>query len=196
MESNPRLDEFETAAVPHFNELYRVASRVLGNRSDAGDVVQETFLQAWKCFDRFETGTNCRAWLYKILFNVIRQSRRKAWRFNRRFVYDDDDRTIDETLGYLPLMGEHLDEKRVSAAFEKLPEAYREIVLLVDVHELAYREAAEALDVPIGKVMSRLSRARSILRGELADLAAAYGIGETSCEKSTRPREYVVARVG
>lgn len=193
MTIDPRLEEFETAAVPHFNELYRMASRVLGNRSDAGDIVQETFLQAWKCFDRFETGTNCRAWLYKILFNVIRQNRRKAWRYNLRFVHDDEERTIEETLGYEPLIGEHLDEKRVNAAFEKLPETYREVVLLVDVHELAYREAAEALDVPIGTVMSRLSRGRAQLRQELADLAAAYGIGEATVEKSTRSREYLVA---
>lgn len=194
MPSDPRLEEFETAAVPHFNELYRMASRVLGNRSDAGDIVQETFLQAWKCFDRFETGTNCRAWLYKILFNVIRQSRRKAWRYNLRFVHDDDERTIEETLGYEPLIGEHLDEKRVNAAFEKLPDAYREVVLLVDVHELSYREAADALDVPIGTVMSRLSRGRSLLRTELTDLAAAYGIGETRVEKDAVGREYGVAR--
>lgn len=195
MTSDPRLEEFETAAVPHFSELYRMASRVVGNRSDAGDIVQETFLQAWKCFDRFETGTNCRAWLYKILFNVIRQNRRKAWRYNLRFVHDDDERTIEETLGYEPLIGEHLDEKRVNAAFEKLPEAYREVVLLVDVHELAYREAAEALDVPIGTVMSRLSRGRAQLRMELADLAAAYGIGDVKNEKSVTSREYVVAEV-
>lgn len=193
MTSDPRLEEFETAAVPHFNELYRMASRVLGNRSDAGDIVQETFLQAWKCFDRFETGTNCRAWLYKILFNVIRQNRRKAWRYNLRFVHDDEERTIEETLGYEPLIGEHLDEKRVNAAFEKLPETYREVVLLVDVHELAYRETAEALDVPIGTVMSRLSRGRAQLRRELADLAAAYGIGDVKDEKSMISREYVVA---
>lgn len=193
MTIDPRLEEFETAAVPHFNELYRMASRVLGNRSDAGDIVQETFLQAWKCFDRFETGTNCRAWLYKILFNVIRQNRRKAWRYNLRFVHDDEERTIEETLGYEPLIGEHLDEKRVNAAFEKLPETYREVVLLVDVHELAYREAAEALDVPIGTVMSRLSRGRAQLRQELADLAAAYGISGATVEKSTRSREYLVA---
>lgn len=194
MPSDPRLEEFETAAVPHFNELYRMASRVLGNRSDAGDIVQETFLQAWKCFDRFETGTNCRAWLYKILFNVIRQSRRKAWRYNLRFVHDDDERTIEETLGYEPLVGEHLDEKRVNAAFERLPDAYREVVLLVDVQELSYREAADALDVPIGTVMSRLSRGRSLLRTELTDLAAAYGIGETRVEKEAVGREYGVAR--
>ena len=196
MSHDPRLEEFETAAVPHFNELYRMASRVLGNRSDAGDIVQETFLQAWKCFDRFETGTNCRAWLYKILFNVIRQNRRKAWRYNLRFVHDDDERTIEETLGYEPLIGEHLDEKRVNAAFEKLPEAYREVVLLVDVHELAYREAAEALDVPIGTVMSRLSRGRAMLRAELADLASAYGIGEPRTEKSVNTREYPALEVG
>lgn len=192
MSTDPRLEEFEKAAVPHFNELYRMASRVLGNRSDAGDIVQETFLQAWKCFDRFEIGTNCRAWLYKILFNVIRQSRRKTWRYNLRFVHDDDERTIEETLGYEPLIGEHLDEKRVNAAFETLPETYREAVLLVDVHELSYREAAEALDVPIGTVMSRLSRGRAMLRTELADLASAYGIGEAKAEKSVAVREYPV----
>lgn len=194
MPSEHRRDEFEQAAVPHFNELYRMAARVLGNPTDAGDIVQETFLQAWKSFDRFEAGTNCRAWLYKILFNVIRQSRRKAWRYNLRFVHDDDERTIEETLGYEPLVGEHLDEKRVNAAFEKLPDAYREVVLLVDVHELSYREAADALDVPIGTVMSRLSRGRSLLRTELTDLAAAYGIGETRVEKDAVGREYGVAR--
>lgn len=190
MPSEHRRDEFEQAAVPHFNELYRMAARVLGNPTDAGDIVQETFLQAWKSFDRFEAGTNCRAWLYKILFNVIRQSRRKAWRYNLRFVHDDDERTIEETLGYEPLIGGHLDEKRVNAAFEKLPDSYREAVLLVDVHELAYREAADALDVPIGTVMSRLSRGRALLRAELADLATAYGIADRKPAAESKAREY------
>jgi len=193
MANDGRLDEFESVAVPHFDELYRMASRVLGNRSDAGDVVQETFLQAWKCFDRFESGTNCRAWLYKILFNVIRQSRRKAWRYSLRFVHDDDDRTLEETLGYEPLVGEHLDEKHVSAAFDTLPETYREAVLLVDVHELSYREAADALGVPIGTVMSRLSRGRAQLRANLSDLAMAYGIGPKAPEPAISRREYTAA---
>lgn len=193
MNSQPRLEEFESVALPHMNDLVRTATRVVRDRTEANDLVQETYLQAWKSFHRFEPGTNCRAWLYKILFNVIRQSRRKAWRYSLRFVHDDDDRTLEETLGYEPLVGEHLDEKRVSAAFDTLPETYREAVLLVDVHELSYREAADALGVPIGTVMSRLSRGRAQLRVNLSDLAMAYGIGPGASEPRIGRREYIAA---
>ena len=72
-----RAEDFESAAMPHLNDLFRTALRVIGNRSEAEDLVQEAYLQAWKSFHRFELGTNCRAWLYKILFHVIGHHRRK-----------------------------------------------------------------------------------------------------------------------
>ena len=74
------MEEFESAALPHMNDLYRTAARVIGNRSEAEDLVQETYLQAWKSFHRFEPGTNCRAWLFKILFHLIQHQRRKWYK--------------------------------------------------------------------------------------------------------------------
>src|SRR5689334_24861948 len=85
----PRTDEFEAAAMPHLADLYRTATRLLADSTKADDVVQDVFLQAWKSFDRFEVGTNCRAWLYKILFHVVHHHRRK-W-FNVRMVKESEE---------------------------------------------------------------------------------------------------------
>lgn len=175
MSSQERLDEFESAALPHIDDLYRTASRVLGNRTEAGDVVQETYLQAWKSFHRFEPGTNCRAWLYKIMFHVIHHHRRKWFRMNARIVAEGE-RTLEETVAWEPPPDAAIDEK-VLGAVDDLPEVFRDVVLLVDVQELTYKEAAAVLDVPIGTVMSRLSRARRLLRERLAEYAKDYGIG-------------------
>src|SRR5258708_16347001 len=74
----PRTDEFEAAAMPHMKDIYRTAARLLGNGTGADDVVQEVYLQAWKSFGQFESGTNCRAWLFKILFHTVNHHRRKS----------------------------------------------------------------------------------------------------------------------
>src|SRR5262245_48466081 len=89
------LEGFEAEAMPHLNDLYRGASSMLGNRTEAEDIVQETYLQAWKSFHRFTPGTNCRAWLFKILFHVIQHHRRKWFRF--RFT-DDGEEMLEQRL--------------------------------------------------------------------------------------------------
>jgi len=170
-----RTDEFESAAMPYLSDLFRAAVRVIGNRSEAEDLVQEAYLQAWKSFDRFEPGTNCRAWLYKILFNVIQHHRRR-WYNNRAKIESDE--VLMETLGYEAPVRQDLSDEDVLAAFDKIPAQYREVVLLADVQEFTYKEVAETLAIPVGTVMSRLSRGRSLLRQELAGLAANYGIKE------------------
>lgn len=175
MNTQPRLDEFEAVALPHLDDLFRTAARVLGDRTDAADVVQEAYLQAWRSFHRFETGTNCRAWLYKILFHVIHHHRRRSYRMGLRIV-GEGDRSLEETVAAGEAPDDAIDAK-VLAALDNLPPPFRAAVLLVDVQEFTYREAAEALDVPIGTVMSRLSRGRRALRDELADYARLYGIG-------------------
>jgi len=172
---NAKAEDFESAAMPHLNDLFRTALRVIGNRSEAEDLVQETFLQAWKSFHRFEPGTNCRAWMYKILFHVIQHHRRK-W-YNKSSVLDADE-SVMETLAYEPSIPEHLSDEDVLAAFDKIPQHYREVVLLADVQEFSYKEVAETLGVPVGTVMSRLSRGRKLLRQELAGFAIDYGIKE------------------
>jgi RNA polymerase sigma-70 factor (ECF subfamily) len=166
-------EDFEAAAMPHLNDLFRTAARVLGDRAEAEDLVQEAYLQAWKSFHRFELGTNCRAWLFKILFHVIHHHRRK-W-FNISLFKEGDD-FLEDTLIYEAPVPQNLNDEEVLEAVEKIPRQYREVVLLADVEELAYKEIAEALSIPVGTVMSRLSRGRKLLRKELADFAESYGI--------------------
>jgi RNA polymerase sigma-70 factor (ECF subfamily) len=166
------LDEFEAAAMPHMNDLYAAARRILGSRTEAEDVVQETYLQAWKSFHRFELGTSIRAWLYKIMFHTIHHHRRKAYRL---VTVDEDNEFIFDQLAYEPPVPQELSDEEVLAALDRVPEHFRAVILLADVQEFSYKEVAEALGIPIGTVMSRLNRGRKLLRATLAGVAAGYG---------------------
>jgi RNA polymerase sigma-70 factor (ECF subfamily) len=166
-------DEFNDAALPHAAALLRMATRLCGGRDAAQDLVQETYLQAWRSFARFEPGTNCRAWLYKILIFSHSRLRRDQ---SRRPTITSLETAPDTALLFDPQTPDTLTASSVKAAFESLPDQFRLVVLLVDVEQLSYREAADALDVPIGTVMSRLNRGRRLMRQALVEQAAAYGI--------------------
>jgi RNA polymerase sigma-70 factor (ECF subfamily) len=170
--------DFESAALPHLDQLFRTAVRVLRDRTDAEDIVQETYFQALRSFHRFEPGTNCKAWLFKIMFHVIHHHRRKAYRQSMRLA-GETERPLEELAVYEPPVPRDLADEEVLAALDRVPVHYRAVVLLVDVEELAYKEAAAALGLPIGTVMSRLSRGRKFLRTELGQFAEGYGIGLT-----------------
>jgi len=170
---HPRTDEFEKAALPHLHDLYRTAARLLGDSTKAEDIVQDVYLQAWKSFDRFEPGTNCRAWLFKILINTMHHFRRK-W-FNVRTVADSEE-VLEQTVASAAPVSEHLTDEEILRALDGLPLDYRAVVLLADVEEFSYKEIAATLHVPIGTVMSRLSRGRKLLREQLSGVARAYGI--------------------
>jgi RNA polymerase sigma-70 factor (ECF subfamily) len=172
-------ERFEAEAMPHLNDIFRTATRLVGDRSRAEDVAQEVYLQAWKSFDRFEPGTNCRAWLFKILFNCVHHHRRKWFRFP---LLKETEDFIEANLKFAPPIPEHLTDEEILMALEKISAEFRAVVLLVDVEEFAYKEAAEILSIPIGTVMSRLSRGRRMLREQLTDVAHSYGIGRTSAE--------------
>ena len=172
-------ERFEREAMPYLNDIFAGAVRVMGDRSRAEDVVQEVFLQAWKSFHRFEPGTNCRAWLYKILFHSISHYRRKWFKFS--FVKEGEE-LIESCLVHTPTIPEHLTDEEILAALEKIPADYRAVILLVDVEEFAYKEAAEILAVPIGTVMSRLSRGRRLLREHLTGVARSYGFSSVLAE--------------
>lgn len=159
--------EFEQVALPHMNDLYRTATAILRNRTEADDAVQEAYLQAWKSFHRFERGTNCRAWMFRILFHVISHQRRK-W-YNRFVVSEREE--LERTTVYAAPVPEHLTDEEMIEAFRKIPQQYAEVVMLVDVQEFSYKEVQETLNIPIGTVMSRLSRGRQLLRGQLAGCA-------------------------
>lgn len=165
---------FEKEAMKHLNELYRTANRLTQNQTDAEDLVQETFMQAWKSFDRYEVGTNCRAWLYKILFNKFDHYRRKKYT-QAKYMQEADEEIFNNT-SFVASIPEYLTDTEVIKALDKLPDHYREVVLLTDVHEFSYKEAADILQIPIGTVMSRLNRARTHLRKSLAKVAGEYGI--------------------
>jgi RNA polymerase sigma-70 factor (ECF subfamily) len=170
----PTAERFESEAMPHLNDLFRTAVRLTGDRARAEDAVQEVYLQAWKSFHRFEPGTNCRAWLYKILFHCVSHERRRWFRFP---LLKESEEFVEANLVYSAPVAEHVTDEEILAALDRISSDFRAVVLLVDVEEFAYKEAAEILAVPIGTVMSRLSRGRKLLREELAGVARSYGIG-------------------
>jgi len=159
--------EFELEAMPYASDLYRTALRLLQDSGKANDAVQETYLLAWKSFERYQRGTNCKAWLYQILFNVVRHERRTWFKW---------------VTGREEDVAETMLAAAILAALDRIPRQFRECVLLVDVDEFSYKEASEMLRVPIGTVMSRLNRGRGLLRDELATVAASYGIGHTRAQ--------------
>jgi RNA polymerase sigma-70 factor, ECF subfamily len=171
----PDEQEFESEAMQHFDGLYRAAVRMVGDATEAEDIVQEVFLQAWRSFDRYERGTNCRAWLFAILFNKVQHYRRK--KFSSRVVPlgEDGEYKLDG-LASPPAVPEVITDTEILEALAKLPDNYRDAVVLADVQEFSYKETADILGVPIGTVMSRLSRGRQLLRSALADCAKDHGI--------------------
>ena len=175
----PPSDEFEAAAMPHMADIYRTASRLLGAGTGADDVVQDVYLQAWKSFAQFQPGTNCRAWLFKILFHTTHHYRRK-W-LNLRIINRSDE-VLDQTVAGSPPLPDHITDEEMLAALSEVPLDFRAVVLLIDVEEFSYKEAAGILNVPIGTVMSRLSRGRKLLRDRLAGVAQSYGIGHLKRE--------------
>ena len=155
---------FEEEVLPHADRLFRLAMWLERNRADAEDAVQETMVQAMRSFHRYQPGTNCRAWLITILQRIV--SNRRRARGRSILVSDPDDR-IAETVPFVPPVPQELTDELVLGSLRGLPLVFQEVILLCDVEDLSYKEAAEALDVPVGTVMSRLHRGRARLRASL-----------------------------
>jgi RNA polymerase sigma-70 factor (ECF subfamily) len=176
-----KVREFETVALVHLDALFRSALRLTQNRAEAEDIVQDTWLCAFRSFHRFDPGTNCRAWLFTILRNAFLTRRRRV---NQEAVGEsavsedawqsatDPDAPIRHPEDALLRSVVHGD---VDRALRELPLAHREIVILADLEGLTYREIAQVVGCPIGTVMSRFSRGRAQLRGRLGRLAREHG---------------------
>ncbi|MBA3442227.1 MAG: sigma-70 family RNA polymerase sigma factor [Pyrinomonadaceae bacterium] len=178
-----RWEAFEAEAMPHMDSLFRIAMWRAHDRAAAEDIVQETLMEALRSFHRYEAGTNCRAWLVTIMHHMLS----KQWRKDARLqLVADEDERISETIAYEAPMPQGLSDDEVLGALRRIPPSYSQVVLLADVEEMAYKEIAAALQVPIGTVMSRLNRGRKLLRTELAAYAHAHGIGDD--RERTPPR--------
>ena len=163
-------DGFETEALGHLDSLYGTALRLTRDPSDAEDLVQDTYLKAFRFARSFEEGTNLKAWLFTILHNTYRNRLRQG----SRDPVDVDSEVVDHAAadaGRAPSPEEVLlratIDQDLQTALDALPEQFREAVWLRDVEELTYQEIATALDVPIGTVMSRISRGRRLLHDHL-----------------------------
>jgi len=174
---------FERDVLPLLPGLYSAAMRLTRNPTDAEDLVQETYLRAYRGFGGFEEGTNLKAWMYRILTNTFINSYRKKQREPVTVSSDDDveDRSLFDRLGEQSASAEaevleQIPDEDVKAALDALPENFRIAVLLADVEGFSYKEIAQITDVPIGTVMSRLHRGRKALEKRLYETMRERGL--------------------
>jgi len=182
-----QVPDFEEVALVHLDLLYRTALRLTHDRVEADDLVQETWLRALRHFDQFDPGSNCRAWLVTILRNAFlnRLRRRGRERLESDMTGERGDsapfedsaieRSTPEEEFFQTVF--HGDVER---ALKSLSPAFQQVIVLADLEGFTYKEIAQVLHCPIGTVMSRLSRARQLLRTELQTLARAHGYSEGS----------------
>ncbi len=178
MESQSRRQEFEDQALVHLDGVFRLAVRLTRNRTEAEDLVQETYLRAFRHFDQFDPGTNCRAWLFAILRNTFLNQLKRQGHEVLGLDEGDLERREADLLGEGgtienpedTLLSRVVDADLV-AALDRLPVAFREVVVLADIEECSYKEIAQVCGLPLGTVMSRLSRGRRLLRRGLEVLS-------------------------
>jgi RNA polymerase sigma-70 factor, ECF subfamily len=178
-------DEFQKLALPHLDSIYSAALRLTKNERDAEDLAQDSFLRAYRFFDKFERGTNVKAWLFRILTNTfINRYRRKVKErtviegseqsvVHERFISRDATEFATNPEQYVI---DRLFSDDILEAIDQLPLDFRLVVILADMQEFSYKEIAEILDCPVGTVMSRLFRGRKILQKMLKHYAVESGV--------------------
>ena len=176
---------FEQEAMPHARSLYGAAMRLTRSPDDAADLVQETFLKAFRAFDQFEPGTNCKAWLFRILTNAFINKYRRRVK-EREILEGEHQQSAEENLVHLPSKKATLDPEgalmdkslgdEVLAALEKVPVDFKTVVVLSDIEGFSYKEIADICQIPVGTVMSRLFRGRRILQEQLFSYAVVTGV--------------------
>lgn len=176
--------DFEAAALPYLDSLYNTAYRMTRNAADAEDLVQETYLKAYRYYDKFEEGTNFKAWLFKIMKNTFINNYRRQQLTPPQSDFADIEESFETSLnkdagGQIKNPEEEfletvLDED-VQRSLDDLPADYRMVVVLADLEGFSYKEIAEILEVPVGTVMSRLYRGRRLMERAMLDYAREHG---------------------
>ena len=163
------VSEFEELATPLVGSVYNLARWLVRNEIEAEDLVQETFLKALRNFGSFQPGTDFRAWIFRILRNTFLSSRSTLERRMTVELKNEEELPLSRAQCISPesLFIERYNVAAIRSAIEQLPLRSREVILLCDVEDLAYKEIAEILEIPIGTVMSRLARARKAVREAL-----------------------------
>jgi RNA polymerase sigma-70 factor (ECF subfamily) len=172
---------FEEEALQLSDQVFRVARRMVNSREEAEDLVQDTYARAFRSWQQFQPGTNLRAWLLRILTNLNIDRGRRVQRTPEQTPLEEGDYYLYNRLES-SIADENPDEERVLErlsqnsvvdALAEVPHDFRDVIVLVDIGEFSYAEAAQILDIPVGTVMSRLHRGRRILKQQLAEKAAA-----------------------
>lgn len=181
-DQNQLYSDFEKEAVPHMDALFNFALRMTGDSDEADDLVQETYLKAFRFFDKFEKGTNCKAWLFRIMKNTYINSYRKTSREPDKIDYEEVENFYEnikpsstDSAHLEKEMYDNLLDDELSNAIASLPEDFRTVIILCDIEGFTYDEIADFVDVPVGTVRSRLHRARKMLFAKLYGYAADKG---------------------
>lgn len=175
MESQNELHkEFEREAIPHMDALYNFALRMTGDGDDANDLVQDTFLKAFRFFDKFEKGTNCKAWLFRIMKNTFINTYRKKSKEPDKVDYEDVENFYEnakpsstDSAHLEKEIYDNLLDDDISSAIASLPDDFKTVIILSDIEGFTYDEIADFIDCPVGTVRSRLHRARKMLFAKL-----------------------------
>ncbi|WP_288765628.1 sigma-70 family RNA polymerase sigma factor [uncultured Varibaculum sp.] len=185
-EKSALAERFSAEALPLLDQLYAGALRLTRRPADAEDLVQETYMQAFRKFNQYQPGTNLKAWMYRIMTNtLLNQYRSKSRRPQEDGSGEISDQAqVAQSLHHQVGMPsaetialERVPNETIQAAFDQLSDENRTVVYLADVEQFSYKEISQILGIPLGTVMSRLHRGRSQLRKELAEYAREYGIG-------------------
>ncbi len=180
---------FETEMLPHMAALYNFALRMTGDPDDAKDLVQETFMKAYRFFDKYAPGTNAKAWLFRIMKNSYINRYRKESKEPDKIDYDDIKEfyasvkaTATDSNDLQEKIFGNLFEDEVAKALQDLPEDFRTVVILCDIEGYTYEEIADFIEIPIGTVRSRLHRGRKMLRSMLRTYALSHGFKDVDDE--------------
>ena len=195
--------DFEAAAMPFVDALYNTAYRMTRNPEDAEDLVQETYLKAYRYYDKFEEGTNFKAWLFKIMKNTFINNYRKRQQSPAFSDFADIEESFESQVNEDSVrqirnpeeeLLENVLDQDVQLALDRLPPDYRMVVVLADLEGFSYKEIADILEVPVGTVMSRLYRGRRLLEAAMLEFARDHGYLREGVEPAKmRSRKAAVA---